>query len=194
MRNFNSLAALLLVLCACTACSNDDEPTPEATAKTMTVDATGYDKWVYVDLKSGKTQTVTMKGSDDESAVTIDWQIAIHRYSNVKTNGGSAIDTGVTAFDQPLSLPTTGYTADVKGKVLYKFVMPPKDEHYIATHINSVIVWTQGSPMDNTLKPNNRVFVVKCKDNTYAKLQFTDFTNDQNVKGHVTFTYQYPAK
>ena len=192
MTDLKSLAALLLVVCACTACSND-EPTPEATAKTMTVDATAYDKWVYVDFKSGKEQTVTMNGSDDEKLVTIDWQIAIHRYSDVKTNGGSAIDTGVTTFDQPLSLPTTGYTADVEGKVLYKFIMPPTDENYITTHINSVMVWMQGSPMDNTLKPNNHVFVVKCKDGTYAKLQFTDFTNDENVKGHVTFTYQYPV-
>ena len=41
----------------------------------MTVDATAYNQWVYVNLKDGKTQTVTMEGSDDESAVTIDWQI-----------------------------------------------------------------------------------------------------------------------
>lgn len=193
MKRLKNLTATLLVVCACIACSSENEQVPEATTQAMTVDATAYDKWVYVDFKSGKTQTVTMNGSDDEAVVTIDWQIAIHRYSDVKTNGGSATDTGQTDMNLVTTLPTTGYTADVEGKVLYKFVMPPTDDNYIQTHVNKVMVWMEGSPMDNTLKPTNRVFVVQCKDGTHAKLQFTDFTNAENVKGHVTFTYQYPV-
>lgn len=52
------------------------EKKEETEMKTLTVDATAYNQWVYVNLKNGKTQTVTMEGSDDESAVTVDWQIA----------------------------------------------------------------------------------------------------------------------
>ena len=51
-----------------TSCSDDDEKKEETEMKTLTVDATAYNQWVYVNLKDGKTQTVTMEGSDDESA------------------------------------------------------------------------------------------------------------------------------
>lgn len=185
---------MLFVVCMCAACSNNDESEDEVTTKTLTVDASAYDNWVYVDLKSGKTQTVTMAGTDDESAVNIDWQLAIHRYTDVKTNGGAVINTKQTNMDLVSTLPAGEYTADKEEKILYQFIMPPTDENYVNTHINKVMVWTEGSAMDKTLKPTNHVFVLKCKDGTYAKLQFTDLTNAENVKGHITFNYEYPVK
>ena len=85
--NFWTVAFMALSLSTTlTSCSDDDEKKEETEMKTLTVDATAYNQWVYVNFKDGKTQTVTMEGSDDESAVTIDWQIAIHRYTEVKTN------------------------------------------------------------------------------------------------------------
>ena len=92
-----------------TSCSDDDEKKEETEMKTLTVDATAYNQWVYVNLKDGKTQTVTMEGSDDESAVTIDWQIAIHRYTEVKTNGGSVVKTDMTDMSKVTTIPTGGY-------------------------------------------------------------------------------------
>lgn len=185
---------MLLVVCACAACSNNDENEPETTTNTLTVDASAYENWVYVDMKSGKTQTVSMTGTDDESKVTIDWQFAIHRYTDIKTNGGAAINTQLTNLNSVTTVPAGEYTEDVEGTILYQFVMPPTDENYVSTHTNKTMVWTEGSAMDKTLKPTNHVFVLKCKDGTYAKLQFTDLTNAENVKGHITFTYEYPVK
>ena len=94
--NFWMVAFMALSLSTTlTSCSDDDEKKEETEMKTLTVDATAYNQWVYVNLKDGKT---------------------------------------------------------------------------------------------------NNVFVLKCKDGTYAKLQFTDFANADNVKGHVTFNYEYPIK
>lgn len=177
------------------SCGDDDEKKEETNAQTLTVDATDYAQWVYVNLKDGKTQTVTMEGSDDESKVTIDWQIAIHRYTEVKTNGGSVVQTDMTDMSKVTEIPTSGYTADENGQqILIKFTMPPTEDCYVTTHCNTIMKWTEGSAMAGTLATTNKVFVLKCKDGTYAKLQFNDFANADNVKGHVTFSYEYPVK
>ena len=136
-----------------------------------------------------------MEGSDDESKVTIDWQIAIHRYTEVKTNGGSVVQTDMTDMSKVTEIPASGYTADETGQqVLIKFIMPPTEDCYVTTHYNTIMKWTEGSAMAGTLATTNKVFVLKCKDGTYAKLQFNDFANADNVKGHVTFSYEYPVK
>lgn len=177
------------------SCGDDDEKKEETNAQTLTVDATDYAQWVYVNLKDSKTQTVTMEGSDDESKVTIDWQIAIHRYTEVKTNGGSVVQTDMTDMSKVTEIPTSGYTADENGQqILIKFTMPPTEDCYVTTHCNTIMKWTEGSAMAGTLATTNKVFVLKCKDGTYAKLQFNDFANADNVKGHVTFSYEYPVK
>lgn len=177
------------------SCGDDDEKKEDTNAQTLTVDATDYAQWVYVNLKDGKTQTVTMEGSDDESKVTIDWQIAIHRYTEIKTNGGSVVQTDMTDMSKVTEIPTSGYTADETGQqVLIKFIMPPTEDCYVTTHYNTLMKWTEGSAMAGTLATTNKVFVLKCKDGTYAKLQFNDFANADNVKGHVTFSYEYPVK
>lgn len=177
------------------SCGDDDEKKEETNAQTLTVDATDYAQWVYVNLKDGKTQTVTMEGSDDESKVTIDWQIAIHRYTEVKTNGGSVVQTDMTDMSKVTEIPTSGYTADENGQqILIKFTMPPTEDCYVTTHCNTIMKWTEGSAMAGTLATTNKVFVLKCKDGTYAKLQFNDFANADNVKEHVTFSYEYPVK
>lgn len=177
------------------SCGDDDEKKEDTNAQTLTVDATDYAQWVYVNLKDGKTQTVTMEGSDDESKVTIDWQIAIHRYTEIKTNGGSVVQTDMTDMSKVTEIPASGYTADETGQqVLIKFIMPPTEDCYVTTHCNTIMKWTEGSAMAGTLATTNKVFVLKCKDGTYAKLQFNDFANADNVKGHVTFSYEYPVK
>lgn len=187
--NFWMVAFMALSLSTTlTSCSDDDEKKEETEMKTLTVDATAYNQWVYVNLKDGKTQTVTMEGSDDESAVTIDWQIAIHRYTEVKTNGGSVVKTDMTDMSKVTTIPTGGYVADESEQnILVRFAMPPTDDCYVKSHCNTAMVWTEGSAMAGTLATTNNVFVLKCKDGTYAKLQFTDFANADNVidKGRV---------
>lgn len=198
MKTLNFWIASLMALSFSTtfvSCSNDDEKKEETNAQTLTVDATAYNQWVYVNLKNGKIQNVTMEGADDESAVTIDWQIAIHRYTEVKTNGGSVVKTDMTDMSKVITIPTNGYTEDESDQnILVKFVMPPTPDCYVKTHFNTAIKWTEGSAMAGTLATTNKVFVLKCKDGTYAKLQFIDFANADNVKGHITFNYEYPVK
>lgn len=79
--NFWMVAFMALSLSTTlTSCSDDDEKKEETEMKTLTVDATAYNQWVYVNLKDGKTQTVTMEGSDNESARRDICKTPVHRF------------------------------------------------------------------------------------------------------------------
>lgn len=54
MKTLNFWIASLMALSFSTtfvSCSNDDEKKEETNAQTLTVDATAYNQWVYVNLK-----------------------------------------------------------------------------------------------------------------------------------------------
>lgn len=133
------------VLFIATACSKDDpapkpnpkpDPNPEVPAqvKQITVTATEYDTWTYVDLKTGKTETLGVKGpwvykqqNDEgkmEEAYTKekpentevpkelkDWQLAFHRFEP-KTNMGEVVETNEMELDKVTTIPTSGFEAD----------------------------------------------------------------------------------
>lgn len=201
------------------ACSNDDvTTTPDPVKSQMTVDASDYGKWVYIDLKTGKTETVrdfsawnyltddavveTVPAQGSEKDVTIDWQIAIHRY-DIKTNGGSAVATAETSFDKVTTMPASGYVADetVENIIITDMsgMMDSKIGYSASGNQNAVLnQWLKktatGAMPPYIYEPTNLIYVVKCKDGSYAKLKFTDNTNAEGKSGHVTFSYEYIAQ
>ena len=115
MKSKNYLVMLLVVLCA-VACSDDVKNTPTTVGDTMTIDASSYADWVYVNLATGETQTVNdysrwfYAGSKtyadakaSASDIKIDWHIAFHRY-DVRTNGASAVLTTATTLAEVADL------------------------------------------------------------------------------------------
>lgn len=197
MKTLKTLSLLFVAVLAMSSCEKNNggnDPMPEtAGEKTITVDATKYDQWVYIDFNTGKTQALNVK-ADLAAELKMDWHIALNRYSNVKTNGGEAINTQKQDFNAVTSIPEGAYQKDTEGKILINFRMPPQDEDYIATGVNKAIKYVKGSPMQGNLEASNDVFVIKTKNGRYAKVQFIDFRNKENKTGHITLKYIYPFK
>lgn len=217
MKSKNYLVMLLVVLCA-VACSDDVKNTPTTVGDTMTIDASSYADWVYVNLATGETQTVNdysrwfYAGSEtyadakaSASDITIDWHIAFHRY-DVRTNGASAVLTNATTLAEVAEWPTSGYTADTdivggsasaggSGVITDMSGMMTGNIGYASSGtINKVLsgaITRSGAMGSYVYMPSENVFVVKFADGGYAKLLFTDATDAEGHSGHVTFAYEY---
>lgn len=142
------------------------------------------------------TGTLEKDGNIDESS--FDWDIALHKY-DVKTNAGAALATTEKDITKVAVLPADGYVADVQtDSLLYDMSGMMKNAvGYACGHINEilnegVVVHMENMPPSYTT--SDLVYILKLKSGEYAKIKFTDYTNDENVKGHITFEYVYPFK
>ena len=216
-KTYLTMAATAICLAACSDDSNGDTPT-EPVKDTMTVNASDYGTWTYIDLKTGQTETVrdfnawnyltdgavvsTTPAQGSEADIKIDWQIAIHRY-DIRTNGGAAIATTETEFSKVTTFPTTGYTEDatVTNTIITDMsgMMDSKIGYAATGKQNDVLnQWLKktatGAMPPYVYEPTNLIYVVRCKDGSYAKLKFTDNTNAEGKSGYVTFSYEYTEK
>lgn len=164
------------------------------------INATEYTNWVYIDLSGRKATTVEI-GDGLDSEVPAEWDIAIHRY-DIKTNGGAAIQTTYTSIDDLKAsgkLPDANdfvedeWTTDkiaidmsgmMEGNIVYA-------EDYRNTALSGWLnVDTSTMPPIYTM--SNQVYLIQLKDNTYAAIRFTNYTNARGVKGYIDFDYLYP--
>ena len=219
---------MMLALMACSMTMmvgcGDDKPQPQpkpdqGVTKKMTVDASNYANWTYINLETGETEVhrdfsswtsykrdtvisrTPAKGS--EADVKIKWHIAIH-YFDVKTNAGEAVATTETELDKVTSLPAAGYKADtlVRKRVItdiYK-MMQGLVGYAAQSSLNATLGgWLIRTPTGTmppyTYKLSEKVYVVKFKSGANAKLKFTDYSDATGQKnGVVTFSYVYQAK
>ena len=226
MMKMKHLMMLALMACSMTMMvgCGDDKPEPKPTpgktlAKKMTVDATNYANWTYINLETGETEVhrdfsswtsykrdtvishTPAKGS--EADVKIKWHIAIHRF-DVKTNGAEAVATTETELDKVTSLPTAGYKTDTlvrkrvitdMSKMMQDIVGYADEETLNATLGGWLILTPTGTMPPYTYKLSGKVYVVKFKSGANAKLKFTDYSDATGQKnGVVTFSYVYQAK
>lgn len=214
MRNVMTLALVALSL-VFVGCDKKDD-VKETIKKSKTIDATKYDMWTYVNLETGQTEThrdfsewhvmkngkllETIPAKGSEADIKIKWHIAIHRF-DIRTNEGEAIATKETEFSKVTGLPAGDYKKDVeiKDKMLVGFNMADmmKRKFIVAgmAKVNPVLkTWIVENPMGKAPVLSKSVFVVKFKDGSYAKIKFTDATNDKQEKGHVSFNYEFQPK
>lgn len=147
-------------------------------------------------LTATYTATIEEAGGVDESS--FDWDIALHAY-DVKTNGGSAIATTEKELSKVTSIPASGYIADIETDSLMvdRTGMMASKIGYACDHLNEVLGEGVVVHLDNmppTYTMSELVYIIKLKSGEYAKIKFTDYANDENVKGHITFDYVYPFK
>lgn len=136
------------------------------------------------------------KGTVDESSFT--WDIAFHRW-DVKTNGGSGLETSATEIASLTEIPTEDYIADeeISTIMVDNTNMMKGKVGYATGYVNKTLgkwmnVDTSNMPPAYTM--SGKVYVLKTSANKYVKIKFTDYTNDANEKGHITLEYVYPAK
>ena len=222
MKNLMMLALVVcsMMMVGCGEDKPEPKPTPGKTVtKKMTVDATNYADWTYINLETGETEVhrdfsswtsykrdtvisrTPAKGS--ESDVKIKWHIAIH-YFDVKTNAGEAVATTETELDKVTTLPTAGYKADTlvrkrvitdMSKMMQGIIGYADQSSLNATLGGWVIRIPTGTMPPYTYKLSEKVYVVKFKSGANAKLKFTDYSDATGQKnGVVTFSYVYQAK
>ena len=147
---------------------------------TFTIDATNREAWVYFSFATG--DTVAVEDAENSEA----WDIGFQR-THVKLNGGisgpgmgSAIMLTETTFEAVTAAPADGYREDAEDTLA---IVPQSEKGwYIYT----------GPPTHWILPLEDRIFVVKAADGTFAKIRFIGYYKDNENKqdsGFVTFEY-----
>lgn len=164
------------------------------------INATEYTNWVYIDLSGRKATTVEI-GEGHESEIPEEWDIAIHRY-DIKTNGGAAYQTTYTSINdlkdsgelpedenfvkdewttEKIAIDMTGM---MEGNIIYT------EDNRNAVLSGWLNVDTSSMPPIYTM--SDQVYLIRLKDDTYAAIRFTNYTNSRGVKGYIDFDYLYP--
>ena len=146
----------------------------------FTIDATNREAWAYFSFASGDVVEV------EDAANSEAWDIGFQR-TQVKLNGGisgpgmgSVVMLTETTFEAVTAAPADGYLADTEETLA---IVPQSEKGwYIYT----------GPPAHWILPLEDRVFVVKAADGTFAKLRFIGYYKDNENKkdsGFITFEY-----
>ena len=156
------------------------EPVEVLEAVTFTIDATSKEEWTYFSFAAGDVVDV------EDAATSEAWDIGFQR-TQVKLNGGvsgpgegSVVMLTETTFAAVNAAPADGYVADTADTLA---IVPQSEKGwYLYT----------GAPTHWILPLEDRVFVVKAADGTFAKLRFVGYYKDNENKqdsGFVTFEY-----
>ncbi len=156
------------------------EPVEVLEAVTFTIDSTSKEEWTYFSFASGDVVDVEDAGTSEA------WDIGFQR-TQVKLNGGvsgpgegSVVMLTETTFAAVTAAPADGYVADTADTLA---IVPQSEKGwYLYT----------GAPTHWILPLEDRVFVVKAADGTFAKLRFVGYYKDNENKqdsGFVTFEY-----
>ena len=147
---------------------------------TFTIDATNREAWAYFSFASG--DVVAVEDAENSEA----WDIGFQR-TQVKLNGGisgpgmgSVVMLTETTFEAVTKALADGYKADTEDTLA---IVPQSEKGwYIYT----------GPPTHWVLPLEDRVFVLKAADGTFAKVRFIGYYKDNENKqdsGFVTFEY-----
>lgn len=218
LKNVLAIMAIGVFATACSDDNNDPKWGDVVADKVTNLDVSAYDKWTYINLETGATETHADTGewiytdgtttpAKAEEPVGIDWHIAIHRYE-MRTNGGEVLDTRQTNMDVVTELPAGTYAKDEvfpyeeDGEFQVITDMSKMMTEYSVGYakkatLNKVLCgWvkkTETGTMPPVLyEPTKNVMVLKCKDGSWAKLQFMYAGNtDTGKSGFVTFNYEF---
>lgn len=198
--------AVLASLLSCDSIYDDPDiviPVPTEANEYQYVDATKYTNWVYFNLHHKDSMTVDYQHTD---TVTMDWDIAIHRY-DVKTNDGGAIETDYEDLDKLqadvdsgifIKPMTTSYVRDVEDSIIVDMsTMMQGYLGYAASPRNRELgKWLSLdlSTMPPIYTPSDKVYLILLRDETVAAIKFTGYSNPNlyNRKGYISFRYLYP--
>jgi hypothetical protein len=156
------------------------------TPKTLTIDASAYDKWTYVSFEQGKVVEVANYKND------LSWDIAFHR-TDVRLNGGASgkgkgavLETNATELNSVTVIPTTGYITDV---IDYIHVSMMKKIE--ASKNLKLCTWVNKTGMPPSYKIGKKVYIVRTATGKHVKIKFLNYLNADNKGGHIKFTYMY---
>lgn len=174
----------------------EEEPTPVDT-KSITIDASAFSDWKYFSFATGKEVPASEVRDYENSKTKTNWDIAIHR-GDIRTNSGAsgkgqggALKASGAKLADVTTIPTTGYTVDEEAEIMIEM---GEDGYQTQSKNTTLEDWYGREGMPPVYVVNDYVYIVKTADGQYAKVKFTDYTNDAGTGGHVGFSYQYPVK
>ena len=187
--------AALTAVFAFNSCKEKSTTPPPPTSGTFTVKAPGFDRWVYFSFELG--DTLETDGSYSALYNSKSWDLAFHR-GDIRTNSGPSGPGAGGAFatsSSDLSTVTENpaevtYTADVSAEITF----PTMRETAEQSKNEVLAAWYTSSGMPPTYTVHPTVYFVRTAEGKYAKVQFTDYTNDKGEGGYVTFSYEYPVE
>lgn len=168
----------------------------------FSINASSYSQWVYINLHdmSIKNVNITTDSTTGEANFEepADWDIAIHKF-NLKTNGGSAIETEYTSISDLKDagcLPDSTFKTDTwyDSKVIIDLSgMMSGNIKYCPSYVNDVVArWITSTGMPPTYTTSDRVYVIRLKDDTEAAIHFDAYMDNDGTKGFITCSYEYP--
>lgn len=167
----------------------------EDNSGTVYIDTRDYEQWTYISLKDKTVDTVNMLSGGAEPQ---NWDFAVHRY-DVKTNGGSALETEFRSFYELISASDyedDDFVADTMSKVIVDMSgMMDGILLYHDSNVNKELSrWLNVdlSTMPPIYTMSKKVYVLRLDDGSRAALLFTNFMNESCVKGYITIRYIYP--
>jgi hypothetical protein len=182
-----ALLAALSIGCKPEETDSDDVVSPET--KTLTVDASAFEKWAYVSFVQGKEVVI----SDTNFATDLSWDIALHRM-DVRLNGGAsgkgqgaALKTTQTALSAVTTIATSGFSIDELDSI--NISMTEKVEQPKNLLLSSWI--TMSGAMPPIYRYEENVYIVKTAEGKHVKLKFLDYKNAEDKGGFVKFSYVY---
>lgn len=115
MKQYTLLLALAGLTLATSACSKDKDNEPRVSptneeVKTITIDASAYDKYVYFSFEKGAV-VETVAWDDATIRSRQDWDLGLHRYEFRTNSGesgagqGGAFETANTDIKTPVTIP-----------------------------------------------------------------------------------------
>lgn len=146
----------------------------------------------------GDNKTYVLDGDE----ISFDWDIAFHKY-DIKTNGGAAVKLNTTDLVSVTAASITGmdFTVDTDDHQVMVDMSKMQQGFvgYQSTKLNEVLCgWVTATPTGSmppyTYELNRNVFVVKTADGEYAKIRFTDYSNDDDKTVYAAFDYEFPLK
>ncbi|MCI6504395.1 MAG: HmuY family protein [Prevotella sp.] len=208
---------------------NGFQSAEDATRFTIRLDARSYEHWHYINLHNRTVETLpiatTLTGEWDgrsqwtyynvhgsvyteQRSVKVDtqrdaeeWDLAIHHF-DVKTNGGTALETVYSSLDD---LPATSdafkeadFTPDewrTNQCIVDLTNMMSYNVWYTSSMVNTVL--SRWVSMDFSSPPpvysaSQRVYLLRMKDGTCAALRLVDYMSDRGTKGFLTIDVKYP--
>ncbi|WP_308554399.1 HmuY family protein [uncultured Porphyromonas sp.] len=213
----------LLVLLLCTACNKPaPKPTPDTPdkpvvppsnpekewmVKRMTIDATDYTKWVYLNFATGELVQVTDPAND------LSWDLGLHRY-DFKTNGGvsgKGKGAAVRIAKQKIlteEIPTpkdSQWELDREGLLLMQFEDDGLGSHRTKYEmqqanfllssecdgrggfLNKGIITQEGMPPQVYI--DNAIFLIRTASGEIVRLRVLDYQNNKKQRGYITIQY-----
>ena len=160
------------------------------------VNASKFDRWVYIDFHTGKIDSCLIADSLHTPA---NWDVALHRY-DLKTNHGSVLKTQYGELSDLANLsamPAGTFEPDVwsTNKVAVDLSqMLQLNVIYAHTWYNAAFDWVTVdiSSLPPLYTTSEKVYIIRMADNTCAAVRLVSYSNSINVKGYITFDYIYP--